>query len=51
MISYLIANSGSSIEELKRLPFHEFRSYITGVNAIKQQEYKDIVGDDLDGNT
>ena len=51
MISFLIANSGSSIEDIKGLPFHEFIDYVAGVESIKQQEYKNIVGDNADGNT
>lgn len=46
MISYLIVNTGSSIEEIKNLPFHEFMDYRTSVDRIKQQEYRAIVGDD-----
>lgn len=51
MISFLTANTGASIEEIKALPFHEFMDYANAVDKIKQQEAKAILGDDSDGTT
>lgn len=46
MISYLAANTGSSIEELKDLPFHEFQDYRAAIIKQKQEEYDALVGEE-----
>ena len=51
MISFLTANTGSSIEELKGLPFHEFMDYKATIEHFKEREMAALTGDSKDGAT